>query len=75
MQYELGPTIPKTWELRCSECFERLTIQLPADTEAGFSGLIFCEGSHMVAFRFDGATVVKDAAFEVRHSGARQARR
>ncbi len=46
-----------TWPLKCTQCGDRIRIELPPGTEEGRTGASKCRRGHELLFGFDGVTV------------------
>ena len=57
MNGEMTRTYPTTWPLKCSECGDRVRVELPADTEEGTTDTVKCRRGHLLLFGYDGVTV------------------
>lgn len=49
--------VPASWPMMCPECSERVTIELPADAEAGRTATAECSRGHHFMVEYDGVTV------------------
>jgi len=60
--------LTKTWPLKCHRCGDRVTLELPADTEEGATGTAPCRRGHGLIYGYDGVTVVllDEAIMEIR---------
>ena len=50
-------THPTTWPLKCTQCGDRIRVDLPANTEEGRTGFTKCRRGHELVFGYDGITV------------------
>lgn len=48
---------PTTWPLKCTQCGDRIKVELPARTEEGQTGEARCRRGHDLVFGYDGVTV------------------
>jgi hypothetical protein len=47
----------KAWSLKCSECGDRIGVELPAAFEMGATGTERCHRGHLLLYRYDGVRV------------------
>ena len=48
---------PTTWPLRCTQCGDRIKVELPSNTEEGQTWTTGCRRGHELVFGYDGITV------------------